>query len=126
MADRRALPSAPAINPPPIAKPKLCTNRPEWIANNLTDQDRAQLKETCHHCLALAQCEAYLEEYEQAKLPIAGIIAGREWGDNGRVTCRNGHKLTPSNTFIRQGHIHCRICARLSQQKTLAKNNKEP
>ena len=79
----------------------------------------------CHQCPALAQCEAYLKAYEDAKLPIAGVIAGREWGDTGRVTCRNGHPLTPNTTAMRSGYLYCRTCEQLTQRNYTAQRREE-
>lgn len=92
---------------------------------NPPENARTKLTHICQRCPALTQCEAYLKAYEDAKLPIAGIIAGREWGDTGRVTCRKGHPLTPDTTVIRSGFLYCRTCERATQRNYTAQRRKE-
>lgn len=125
MTNQRTLPSLPAIDPPIITRRTLCAGRPEWSATKLTDSARTKLKQACHQCPALAQCEAYLQTYEKAKLPIAGVVAGREWGDTGNVTCRKGHTLTLATTAMRGGFLYCRTCERLTQRNYIAQRRKE-
>ncbi|WP_296107197.1 hypothetical protein [uncultured Corynebacterium sp.] len=115
MKDPRLLPKTPDIDPLLITRRRLCAGRPEWSTPNPPENARNRLTHICHHCPALTQCEAYLKAYEDAKLPIAGVIAGREWGDTGRVTCRKGHTLTLATTAMRGGYLYCRTCERHNQ-----------
>ena len=125
MNDPRLLPKTPDIDPPLITRRRLCEGRPEWSTPNPPESARDRLTRICHQCPALAQCEAYLKAYEDAKLPIAGVIAGREWGDTGRVTCRNGHPLTPNTTAMRSGYLYCRTCEQLTQRNYTAQRREE-
>lgn len=96
------------FTPPPITERKLCENRAEWTTYSDQEDAVPYFTEVCGKCPAVKQCEAYLQAYEQAGVPIFGVVAGRTW----RNTCPKGHPMTPDNTYTDPvtGREKCRKC----------------